>query len=136
MGHFIDWDNEDKTVVLQQYVGEATKDDLYQLATKSSKMLSAVEQTVHLIIDERRMNFVFNSADMAYMEKTTPKNQGACVMVVLEANLHYKTVVQKIGRRIGPNAFREPYFVTSIEDARAFLQDAFGVHYPSQSATE
>jgi hypothetical protein len=134
MGHYIDWDNEDKTVVLQQYVGEGSKDDLYQLASKSSKMLSAYEHTVHLIIDERNMSFVLNSADMAYLEKTTPKNQGACVMVVLEANLRYKTVVQQLGRRIGPNAFREPYFARSIEEARLFLEDAFGVRYPSQTA--
>jgi hypothetical protein len=134
MGHSIDWDNEDKTVVLQQYIGEASKDDLYQLAAKSSKMLSECEHTVHLIIDERLMNFVFNSADMAYLEKTTPKNQGACVMVVHAANLHYKNVVQKLGRHIGPNAFREPYFVASIEEARLFLQDAFGVVYSTHSA--
>jgi hypothetical protein len=80
------------------------------------------------------MNFVFNSADMAYMGKTTPANQGACVMVILEANLRYKDVVQQLGKRIGPNAFREPYFVTSIEEARRFLQEAFGVNYPSSTA--
>lgn len=130
MGHLIRWDNDDKTVVLQQYTEEGTKDDLYDLARTSSHMLQEHTHTIHLIIDERQANFVLNSADMSYMEKTTPKNQGAVIVVVSSENISYKNVVQKLGQRVGPNAFREAYFVQTIQEARQFLKSQFGVHYP------
>lgn len=134
MGHHIQWDNDDQTVVLQQYTDGASKDDLYHLAKKSAQMLKNVDHTVHLIIDERKMNFVLTSADMSYLEKLTPKNQGAVVMIVSQANLKYKTLVQQIGKRIGPNAFAQPYFAESLEHARAFLADGFEVRYPTDTA--
>jgi hypothetical protein len=129
MGHRIEWDNEEKSVVLQQYTGEASKDDLYQLALKSSQLIGIQDRTVHLIVDERIVYFVLNSADMSYMEKTTPKNQGAVVVVVRPENMTYKNVVQKLGQRVGPTAFREAYFAESIDAARRFLQENFEVHY-------
>jgi hypothetical protein len=135
MGHIIRWDNEDKTVVLQAYTVGATKDDLYYLAQESARMLKTVDHTVHLIIDERNIDLVLNSADMTYLEKLTPKNQGAVVMIVPPSKLMYKTVVQKLGKRLGPNAFAQPFFAESVEQARSFLQDAFEVRYPSDAAT-
>jgi hypothetical protein len=129
MGHNIRWDNEEKTVVLQAYTDGATKDDLYYLAQKSAQMLSTVEHRVHLIIDERKIDLVLNSVDMSYLGRLTPKNQGAVVMIVSPAKLKYKTLVQQIGKRIGPKAFDQPYFAQSIEEARQFLRDVFGVRY-------
>lgn len=131
MNHNIRWDNEQKTVVLQEYTDGASKDDLYHLAKKSAQMLGSVDHTVHLIIDERKIDLVLNSTDMAYLAKTTPKNQGAVVMVIPAHKLKYKTVVQQIGKKLGPEAFAQPYFAETIEDARTFLQEAFGVAYVS-----
>jgi hypothetical protein len=131
MSHSIQWDNADKTVVLQEYTDNATKDDLYHLARKSADMLKTVDHTVHLIIDECKVSLVLNSADMKYLDKQTPKNQGAVVMIVLPNKLPYKTAVQGLGKLIGPNAFAQPYFAESVEEARLFLQESFGVRYPS-----
>ena len=54
MGYKIGWDNPEKTVVLQQYVDPASKDDLYRLAKESANLLKSVSHTVHLIIDLAR----------------------------------------------------------------------------------
>lgn len=129
MGHHIDWDNKDKTVVIQSYTPDSSKDDLYYLARKSADMLQTVDHTVHLIIDERNINLVLSSTDMKYLEKLTPKNQGAVVMVVQPTKLLYKTAVQGLGKIIGPSAFAQPYFVESVEAAREFLQHSFDVNY-------
>jgi hypothetical protein len=134
MGHQITWDNEDKTVVLQVYTEGAVKDDLYHLAQKSADMIHSVAHTVHLIIDERNINLVLSSTDMKYLDKTTPKNQGAVVMVVQSSKLAYKTAVQGLGKIIGPSAFAQPYFVDSVEAARQFLEASFDVRYPSEAA--
>jgi hypothetical protein len=134
VGHQIGWDNEDKTVLLQAYTDPAVKDDLYHLAHKSAELLSTVQHTVHLIIDERNINLVLSSTDMKYLAKNTPSNQGAVVMVVQPTKLAYKTAVQGLGKIIGPQAFAQPYFVDSVEAARQFLQDSFDVNYRSKTA--
>jgi hypothetical protein len=133
MGYRIGWDNKDRTVVLQQYTEDATKDDLYYLAQKSADLLKMVNHTVHLIIDERNVNLILSSTDMKYLSKLTPINQGAVVMVVQPSKLAYKTAVQGLGKLIGPKAFAQPYFVDSIESARQFLQDSFDVRYRSET---
>ncbi len=131
MAYKIDWDNPEKTVVLQQYILPASKDDLYMLAKESSKLLNSVYHTVHLIIDERNINMVLNSSDMRYLERLTPGNQGVVIMIVDETALKYKEVVQTIGKKIAPQAFDKPFFAASIEEAREFLVENFDIHYPS-----
>lgn len=130
MAHEISWDNEDKTVILQQYTIPATKDDLYRLAAKSAEMIKSVEHTIHLIIDERAIKLMLTSADLNYLEKNVPPNQGAVVTIVNKTDVAYKSVVQAIGHKLAPNAFDQPFFADSIEEARAFLIENFSVRYP------
>jgi hypothetical protein len=132
MGHRLAWDNEDQTVVLQEYTTDPSKDDLYHLAQKSAKMLTTVEHTVHLIVDERNSNIRISSTDMTYLERIAPKNQGVVVVVVPESKVRFKTAMQGLGEKIAPTAFRKAYFLTSLEDARRFLQDNFGVHFTAE----
>jgi len=130
MGYLIRWDNEEKTVVFQQYTDNPVKDDLYYLAKESARMLNSVPHTVHLIIDERTIKLTLTSADIKYLEKNVPPNQGACVMVVQKSDLNYKKFIQDFGKVLAPNAFEQPYFATTPEDARELLQKQFDVHYP------
>lgn len=132
MAHNINWDNEAKTVVLQEFLDPVSKDDLYHIAQKSAQMLNGVDHIVHLIMDERKVNYVLNSADMAYLERLTPKNQGAVIVVVPQQRITYKNVVRSLGERISPNAFDNVYFVETIEEARTFLVENFDVDYPSR----
>src|SRR5215207_8664418 len=131
MAHFINWDNEDKTVVLQQYVDEASKDDLYALAGKSAELLNQYDHTIHLIIDERQMSLTLNSADMAYLGRKAPKNQGKVVVIVSLEDIRYKNMVHELGKRIAPRAFTEPHYCSSLEEARIYLRDNFGINYPA-----
>jgi hypothetical protein len=130
MGHLIQWDNEDKSVVLQQYIGTAFKEDLYSLATESARMLNSVTHTVHLIIDERNIKMNLNSVDMQYLEKLVPANQGAVVMIVSKKNLAYKKFLQNAGAKVAPKSFDQPFFATNVEEARQLLQSQFQVQYP------
>jgi len=134
MGHIIRWDNEEKTVVFQQYTEDATKDDLYHLAKKSNEMLATVEHTVHLIIDERNIDLILTTPDMKYLDKMTPDNQGAVIMVVPKPKMNYKRLVNNMGVKFAPNAFAEPYFAETIEQAREFLKEKIGVNYTQTQA--
>lgn len=124
MGYSINWDNDDKTVLVQTYTDPVSKDDLYQLVKKTAEILATCPHTVHLIIDERKVDFLLNSADLGYIQKMLPPNQGTVVLVVLPGNMTYKRVFMTRTRHLIDRA--ETQFVESIEDARALLQELHG----------
>ena len=133
IGYLIQWDNAEKTVVLQQYTDNPVKDDLYHLAEESALMLKSVPHTVHLIINEHTFKLRLSSADINFLERNVPTNQGAVVMVVSKSGQSYKKLMQNVGKTLAPNAFKQNFFVTTVEEARQLLQEQFEVHYP-QSA--
>ena len=119
----VTWYTPQKTVVLQQYLGEVTKDDLYNMARESADLLKSVPHTVHLIIDERGVENMLTTTDMQFLEKMVPPNQGAVIVIVPEHKLQYKKIVQGMGSKIAPHAFaEETIFVSSLEEAHAYLQ--------------
>jgi len=130
MGHLIRWDNAEKTVVFQQYVDVADKDDLYALAEQSAQMLNSVPHRVHIIIDEQNQKLNLNSTDIQYLEKLVPANQGAVVMVVPQSRMNYKKYVETAGKKLGPKAFEQPFYKSTVEEARQFLQEQFSLQYP------
>ena len=130
MSHLIQWDNAEKTVVFQQYTDNPVKDDLYYLAEKSAAMLNSVLHIVHIIVDERTIKLTLTAADIKYLEKNVPSNQGAVIVLVNKADIPYKKFVNEFGKKLAPKAFDEPYFATTPEEARTFLQKHFDVQYP------
>jgi hypothetical protein len=134
MGYIIQWDNAEKTVVLQQYTDDATKDDWYQMAQESARMLNSVPHTVHLIIDERNVNLVATAADMHFLEDLVPANEGTAVIVTSRMKFRYKQLSKKIREQILPGTSHEAHFVESIEDARKLLQEQYGVVYSTASS--
>ena len=134
MAHQISWDNPDKTVVLQVYLDSPSKEDFYQLAEKSAAMLNSVSHTVHLILDERNIKLVLNVADMLFLQKQMPRNQGGLVILVDHSTIRYKTAVHNLTQQLVDGTFDQLYFANSIEEARHILQQAFGVRYPSISS--
>lgn len=130
MAYQIRWYNRQKTVVLQQYSDDVTKDDLYKMARESADMLKSVSHTVHLIIDERSVDNMLTTTDMQFLEKMVPPNQGAVVVVVAEHKLKYKSIVQGMGNKIAPHAFaKETVFVSSLEKAQAYLQQHYALMF-------
>lgn len=134
MGYSIQWDNEDKTVVLQQYSDDASKDDWYQLAQESARMLSSVPHTVHIIIDERNVNLVATAADMQFLENLVPPNEGTCVVVTSRFKFRYKKLSKRVREQILKDTSHQAHFVESVDDARKVLQEQYGVVY-SRSAS-
>jgi hypothetical protein len=130
MGHLIRWDNEEKTVVFQQYTGIPFKEDLYNLAEESARMLKSVSHTVHIIIDEHNVKMNLNAKDMEYLENLVPVNQGCVILVVNQKNLPYKKFINGAGAKIAPKTFEQPFFAAAVEEARQLLQTQFEVRYP------
>jgi len=129
MGYLIQWDNAEKTVVLQQYMGDAVKDDLYHLAEESAAMLKTVPHKVHLIIDERTIKLTLSTTDIKYLEKHVPPNQEVVVVIASKSAAAYKSLIQKIGKSLAPKAFKQTFFAATVEEARQLLHEQFGVNY-------
>ena len=130
MGYSIQWDNEEKTILLQQFTDKPDKEDLYALARESANMLASVPHTVHIIIDEHGNRLHLNAVDIKLLENLVPANQGVVVMIVKESDLAYKKFLENAGKKLGPKAFKETSYASTLEEARHFLQDQFALHYP------
>ena len=122
MANKVTWYNTDKTVVLQQYYGDYTKDDLYTVVKKSAEMLNSVSHTVHVIIDERKVDKFMTATDMRFLEKMVPPNQGAVVVIVPKTRIYYKEVIGNMGTKIAPTAFTQAVMVFSYEEACQYLE--------------
>jgi hypothetical protein len=130
MGHHIRWDNIDQTVVIQEYDEDGSKEDLHQLVQKSAQLLKTVRHTVHLIIDERKVNLVLTHDDMLHLAEYVPDNEGTVMVVVPPSKIKFRLAFQELYNRIMRKTFINTYYVESIEQARCFLQERFKVHYP------
>jgi hypothetical protein len=131
MGHRISWDNEDKTVVLQEYTDDPSKDDFYHMVEKSSRMLYTVSHTVHLIIDQQRFNLTFSAADMNHIQMWMPKNQGVLVLIAQPDTLAYKAAIHNLSQQLALRAGEKAYFADTIPEAREILRERLGVRYPT-----
>ncbi|MCA9883894.1 MAG: hypothetical protein KC708_13020 [Anaerolineae bacterium] len=125
--HHIEWDNLDKTVVLQTYEKGAGKADIYQMADKSAEMLNEVDHTVHLIIIEPVSRSVVSPTELKYLDKKVPPNQG---MVMLVGGDKFSEIVKTIGDNLKNKAVANLRFVQTPEEARQYLVDELGVAYP------
>ena len=130
MAHNIAWDNQGKTVVLQQHLPPPNKEDLLQLAEKSAELLKSVAHTVHLIIDERSVRLMLSTTDLQNLERFVPPNQGTVVVVVAKKDVPYKMLTQNHGKVTAPKSVNRTYFAASIEEAREILQRQVSVQYP------
>ena len=130
MGYSIQWDNEEKTVLLQQFMDKPDKEDLYALARESARMLASVAHMVHIIIDEQGHRLNLNAVDIKHLEDLVPINQGVVVMITRKSDLAYKKFLENAGKKLGPKAFKETSYAATLEEARYFLQEQFDLHYP------
>ncbi|MBA3870967.1 MAG: hypothetical protein H0X30_17635 [Anaerolineae bacterium] len=130
MGYSIQWDNAEKTVILQQYMDKPDKDDLYNLAKESARLLASVSHTVHIIIDEQGNRLNLNAVDIKHLEDLVPINQGVVVVIVRKSDLTYKKFLENAGKKLGPKAFKETAYAATLEEARHFLQEQFVLQYP------
>jgi hypothetical protein len=130
MGHTIRWDNDDKTVLIHEYVAPASKADLYELAEESAAILNKLNYEVHLIIDQRKFALMYDAADYTFLNKMRPINEGTVMLVVSPFKVKFAASFQELGRKIGQKTFVHAYSVDSIEEARRFLQEKHRVRYP------
>lgn len=122
----IEWDNAEKTVVLQTYLVGATSTDVYEMARKSADMLKTVDHTVHLIILRSSGPPAVTAHELTHINKLVPKNQGKLMVV----GSLYDQMLIKSGDKIAPRTVQNSQVVKTVEEARQFLIEHYDVVYP------
>lgn len=100
MKHQITWDNEDKTVVLQEYFEGATKSDFHELVKESAALLKTVQHPVHVIIDERKILLMLEPSDLTFIKDWMPENEGTVVVVIPPARVEFRLAFQSLSKQL------------------------------------
>ena len=122
----IEWDNAEKTVVLQTYLTGATSADVYEMAHKSADMLKTVDHNVPLIVVRSSGPPAVTAHELSQINKLVPNNQGKLLVV----GSLYDQMLIKSGDKIAPRTVQNSQVVKTVDDARQFLIEHYGVVYP------
>jgi len=120
----IEWDNEDKTILLNTYEGDVVLEDYYRVTDLTFDELNKVPHTVHTIMLRNvKTTPTSMSKAMQYANKKTPANLGMSVIV---GGSHFTRIIVKMAKVIAPKLAKEVYFAESVEEARKIIAEKSG----------
>jgi len=126
----IEWDNEEKTILLTVYEGNMVLEEYYRVTDETFDELSKLSHTVHTIMLRQNVRSVpaTMSKVLQYANKKTPPNLG--MNVIVGANAMTKMIV-RIGKVVAPKLTKEVHFAESLEEARQIIKDKMSEHSKS-----
>jgi ribosomal protein S15P/S13E len=113
------WDNDEKTIIRQDFAGNWTKDDYFAAIDESYKMSETVNHPVDTIIDMRNnttnpiqlMN-IFSTANK--LESHVSDNQRAVVIVGANVTIEFAL---RMAKRIAKRAAENSHTARTLEEA-------------------
>jgi hypothetical protein len=120
MSIIVQWDNDEKTIVRQEYQGVWTWDDYFTALHESDELVASVEHCVDVIVNMRPGILPKNGAAMSNARsamRSGPPNRGLVVIVTNPFIRALLNVFLKIDRQFAPMVAG----VDSIEQARALI---------------
>jgi hypothetical protein len=118
----IQWDNAEKTVIMQQYEGDVTVEEYLHAIHHTAQMLLSVpqQQIVHLIYDRTRVTSTPQPMSRVFQvaSKALPPNLG---MKVLVGATLTTTINLQLCKVIAPNLARQVVFAETVQQARAMI---------------
>ncbi|MCU0495890.1 MAG: hypothetical protein MUF87_00910 [Anaerolineae bacterium] len=118
----ISWYNLEKTIILQEFVGNWTIEEYYHFVDEMVAYLQSVSHQVDIIAEGSQI--ASSPRDMfsafRYASRKIPNNEGALVFV--KPTLLFKSVVSAIERIRTASDAREYYFADTIEQAAEILR--------------
>ncbi|MDX2078534.1 MAG: hypothetical protein SFZ02_19030 [bacterium] len=117
----IEWDNEEKTILLNIYEGDLVLEDYYRVTDMTFEELNKLPHTVHTIMLRNVRKTPTNmSKVMQYANKKTPPNLGMSVIV---GGSQFTRIIVKMAKVIAPKLSKEVYFADSLEEARQIIKE-------------
>lgn len=118
----IEWDNEEKTILVTIYEGNMVLEEYYRVTDETFDAISPLSHTVHTIMLRQNVKSVpaTMSKVLQYANKKTTPNLG--INVIVGATAMTKMIV-KLAKVIAPRLSKEVYFANSLEEARQIIAD-------------
>ena len=123
------WVNAEKTVLLETFPRKWTLEEYFQLIEEAAAHLSAVEHTVHILVDGRRsistpMGMI---RGVRYAIRKTPPNQG---LVVFVGVVGFTKSLIALVNRVFPQMTGSLHIQDTMDDAYRLI----GAHNPKPQA--
>lgn len=118
----LDWDNDNKTVLLERYISPWTIEDYFRLVDEEAALMAQVSHPVHVILDGTQSPVAPRQmfTGIQYALKKIPPNQG--LLVFVRASRVMQMFIE-VARQMSPPLRRTSYFVKTVEDARRLIAE-------------
>jgi hypothetical protein len=118
----VGWENEEKTIIRQQLMGDWTFEEYTTSARETQTLTGSMSHTVHVIIDftastshPTKLLSVGSSLD-----RNLPTNQG--VVVVIQVPAYVRALFQVMGK-LYPKVTQNSYEVNTLDEAFAIIRE-------------
>jgi hypothetical protein len=120
MAVHVQWDNAEKTTILQQYSGDVTVDEYLYAINRTFHMVMSVSHTVHLIYDRTELKTTAQPMSRVFQvagKHLTP-NLGSIVIVggTLTTTINFQLL-----KVIAPALAKKVQFADTLAEAHAML---------------
>jgi hypothetical protein len=118
----VTWDNDDKTIIRQQLIGDWTYEEYVKSAVETQELTGSQPHTVHVIVDFT-LSKSYPSRLLAAgqtLDRNLPTNQGT--VTVIQCPMYIRAVFDILVRlypKVGNNSAQ----VESLEEAYAFIRE-------------
>ncbi|HEX2620959.1 MAG TPA: hypothetical protein VHL11_12450 [Phototrophicaceae bacterium] len=116
----IRWDNDDKTVILQELVGDVTVEDYLHLTQVTHAMLTSVSHTVHIIYDRTAADSVPAQMSKVFHHSNKYVTANIGVKIVVGAVLVTRINLQ-LCKVIAPALAKDVLFAETRFEARQMI---------------
>ncbi|MBI5668525.1 MAG: hypothetical protein HZC41_11015 [Chloroflexi bacterium] len=118
----LDWDNDDKTILLERFISPWTIEEYYRLIDDEAALMAQVSHPVHLILDGSQSPLAPRQmfTGIQYALKRLPPNQGLIVFV--RANRLLQLFIE-VARQMSPQIAQATCYARSVEEARRLIAE-------------
>lgn len=116
----VQWDNPEKTIILQQYEGDVSVDEYLYVINRTFHMLVNVSQTVHLIYDRTRMKSIPPAMSRVFQVAGKHITPNLGMRVIVGANLS-TTINLQLCKVVAPELVKNIHFADSLAEARKLV---------------
>lgn len=126
----VEWDNPEKTVIRQKYVGKWTWDEFFDACTKQSAgLMKTVPHTVHILADYSESGPLPLGGAVSQARTVTqyyPDNWG--LLIIVSGNMFIKTLVNIFAKTYSRGAGAHTAAAATFEDAYKLVANYAKTH--------
>jgi hypothetical protein len=125
MGVSLDWDNEDKTVIMLEVEWPITWNDLAAAWNSIVEMMKTVSHVVHTIVVSKTSRFPAGNplSNLRHIMRVEPKNLGLAILVT---DNRFQATINTVLFKMSPHLNKYGHVVETLEQAYALVEKEGG----------